>query len=231
MKNIFILFVFFSLLQSVKAQDVPAPASAAKDNTYSPSMHIRGGLIFGINAAQIDGDDYAGYHKVGLNFGFYGQIPVSKRFFFSTEILYSQKGAKNPVTPNTPVQYWFTWNIQYAEVPVLIHYQDKRAFNVGAGVSYARMVNEQLSVMGEEPIPTPICTTNKIFNDTVPFCLKKNDFELIAEANYFPIKHLAINVRYQYSPIPIGYYVNSNFINRGMHNNLLSFRLMWIFGS
>jgi len=237
-KNLRFVFLFifsiFFLERPVSAQDQPSEAKqAAHDNSYEPSMHIRGAVIFGINAAQIDGDDYAGYHKVGLNFGFYGQIPVSKKFYFSTEILYSEKGAKNPITPNTPVQYWYTWKIQYAEIPLLIHFQDKKAFNVGVGFSYSRMVDEKLSVKGLDPIPTPICPGNNVVIDSgsiVPFCLKKNDFELIAEANYFPINHLAINVRYQYSPFPMGYFVNSNFINRSMHNNLLSFRLMFIFG-
>src|SRR6188474_2797152 len=120
---LYIVFSIFLIAGTIAAQDAPIETPVKKDNTYQPSMRIRGGVIFGMNASQIDGDDYAGYRKVGLNFGFYGQIPVSKRFFLSTEILYSQKGAKNPVTPNTPVQYWYTWNIQYAEIPLLIHYQ------------------------------------------------------------------------------------------------------------
>ena len=213
------------------AQDEPAPQAkqTARDNTYQPSMHIRGGLLFGINAAQIDGDDYAGYHKVGLNFGFYGQIPVSKKFFVSTEILYSQKGANNPVTPNTPIKFWYLWKIHYAEIPVLIHYQDKKAFNVGAGFSYGRMVHEQLYASGEPQPPVEICPGT---SGTPNFkCLNKSDYSVIAEGNYLPLKHLAINVRYAYSIRPMGYFENSNFVNRSMHNNLLSFRVMWIFGS
>lgn len=239
-KNFLLIFLLSSSILfsvcSVSAQDQTTSDAkqATRDNSYQPSMHIHGGVIFGINAAQIDGDDYAGYHKVGLNFGFYGSLPLSKKFFFSTEILYSEKGAKNPITPNLPVQYWYTWRIQYAEIPLLIHYQDKKAFSVGVGVSYARMVGEQLSVEGLDPIPTPICAGNHAEVDSGSlhtFCLKRNDFEVIAEANYLPLKHLAINVRYQYSPFPMGYFANSNFINRSMHNNLLTFRLMFIFGN
>jgi hypothetical protein len=229
------VFSIFFFEQSVLAQDqTPSEAKqATRDNSYVPSMHIRGGIIFGINAAQIDGDDYAGYHKVGLNFGFYGQIPVSKKFFISTEILYSEKGAKNPITPNLPVQFWYTWRNQYAEIPLLVHYQDKKAFNVGVGFSYSRVVGEQLSVKGLDPIPTPICAGGNTPVDSGSlntFCLKRNDFDVIAEANYIPLKHLEINVRYAYSIFPMGYYANSNFINRSMHNNLLSFRLMFVFG-
>ncbi len=121
----FFLLSVFPLVRTVEAQDNPAPTPAKKDNTYVPSMHIRGGVIFGINASQIDGDDYAGYHKVGLNLGFYGSIPVSKVFFFSTEILYSQKGSKSPTYEGLPLEYQI--NLQYAEIPVLFHFQDKKA--------------------------------------------------------------------------------------------------------
>ncbi len=79
---LFIIFIFYCFNNSI----------AQKSN--EADQRIRGGAILGITASQVDGDDYAGYHKVGIVGGFVGQIPVSKKFFFSTEILYVQKGAK-----------------------------------------------------------------------------------------------------------------------------------------
>jgi Outer membrane protein beta-barrel domain len=232
---VFLLSIFFSE-REVLAQDSSSFGHklTPKDNSYQPSMHIRGGVIFGINAAQIDGDDYAGYHKVGLNFGFYGDLPISKIFFVSTEILYSEKGANNPVTPNTPVQYYYTWKLQYAEIPELFHFQDKKAFNVGAGFSYSRLVGEQLSAAGELQPPVDICTgtpPDPSLLDPKFLCLKRSDWDVVAEANYLPLKHLAINVRFAYSLPAMGYFGGSNYVKRGMYNNLLTFRLMWIFGS
>src|SRR6188474_1752497 len=128
---LYIVFSIFLIAGTIAAQDAPIETPVKKDNTYQPSMRIRGGVIFGMNASQIDGDDYAGYRKVGLNFGFYGQIPVSKKFFLSTEILYSQKGSKSPTYEGLPLEYQI--NLNYAEVPVFLHFQDKKAFNFGVG--------------------------------------------------------------------------------------------------
>ena len=42
---------------------------AAQEEIDQTKLGIRGGLIFGMDASQVDGDDYAGYHKVGFNTG------------------------------------------------------------------------------------------------------------------------------------------------------------------
>ncbi len=231
MKNTFLIT---AVLVAISFINVFAQGNTASGNDFAVSNHIRGGVIFGMNASQIDGDDFAGYHKVGFNTGFYGQLPLSKRFFISTEILYSQEGANNPVNPTTPVRDYFKWNLQYAQIPVLIHFQDKKAFNVGAGFSYSRLVGEHLYAGGEPQPPVSFCTGKPPGSNLIDpkfLCLKRSDYCVVAEANYLPFQHFAINVRYAYSMAPMGYYGNSNFINRSMHNNLLSFRLMYIFGT
>lgn len=228
----FFLLSVFLLVRTAVSQDIPAAAPAKKDNTYVPSMHIRGGVILGINASQIDGDDYAGYHKVGLNLGFYGQIPVSKVFFVSTEILYSQKGSKSPTYEGQPLEYQI--NLQYAEIPVLLHFQDKKAFNVGVGLAYARLLKEEEWYKQNPNPPIEFCQGKPSNPSTLPLsfvCLHRSDYLVVADANYLPIKNLAINIRFAYSMAPFGYRGSSNFINRGMYTNMLSFRLMWIFGS
>jgi len=220
-----LLLVVMCLLIStlgVKAQD------AVADQT---KFGIRGGLILGMNASQINGDDYIGFHKVGLNGGFYAQVPVSKKFFFSTEILYSQKGAKSPTYQGIPIQ--FSWALHYAEIPVLFHFQEKKAVNFGLGFSYSRLLKEKLIADGEPQPSIPVISGRPndvdLFNSTALF-LHRSDFNILADANYLPTRHLAINVRYAYSLVPLGYYGGSNFINRGMYLNMLSFRLMWVFG-
>jgi len=203
----------------------------AQNTTDQRKIGIRGGVILGMNASQLDGDDYQGFHKVGFNGGFYGQIPVSKMFFFSTEILYSQKGGKSETYPGIPIKY--SWGISYAEVPVLFHFQEKQAVNFGVGFSYSRFLKEHLIVDGEDQPEIDLCTGKPgdvSLLDPSYLCLSKNDFMVLVDGNYLPTKHLSINVRYGYSLSATGYYGSSNFINRSMHMNMLSFRVMWVFG-
>ena len=58
------------------------------------------GFIGGINMSQISGDGYAGYNKIGMNFGSYIVLPnlkdknnITSDNFIKIEMLYSQKGS------------------------------------------------------------------------------------------------------------------------------------------
>ncbi|MBA2423026.1 MAG: PorT family protein [Chitinophagales bacterium] len=175
-------------------------------------LRFRAGIVLGLNATQVDGDDYAGYHKLGLNGGFTAQLPVSKKFFFSTEILYSQKGAKSRTFQGVPLAY--RTKLNYAEIPLLFNFQEKHAVNFGLGVSYGRLIKVREYIDGIEQDP---------FED-----FRRNDIAGVANGNYLISDHLQLNLRFAYSLIPIGYSPTSNFNSRAMFNNILSFRLAYV---
>src|ERR1043165_9035546 len=52
-----------------------------------------GGLVVGANFAQVDGDNYAGYHRIGINAGGIVYTKFDEHLAASIEILYSQKGS------------------------------------------------------------------------------------------------------------------------------------------
>src|SRR5207249_3932615 len=54
-----------------------------------------GGLIVGCNFTQVDGDNYAGYHRAGLNAGGIVYANLGDHLAASLEILYSQKGSRS----------------------------------------------------------------------------------------------------------------------------------------
>ena len=214
------VFLFPCLLQTSYSQ--------APDHT---KLGIRGGIIFGMDAAQVDGDDWAGYHKVGFNTGFYAEIPISKVFFASTEILYVQDGAKAPTVQGQVLPYKAQFS--YAQIPLLFHYQDKAAFNLGLGFEYGRLVSEKIYADQIEQPDAMTCTGkphDTSLLDPNYLCLKKSDWRAVADANYLFSKHFILNVRFSYSMVPFGYFGSSNFINRGLYHNVLTFRLMYVFG-
>lgn len=208
-----------------------APAVAAQDEPDQTKLGIRGGVIFGMDVAQVDGDDYSGYHKVGFNTGFYGQIPVSKMFFFSVEILYVQDGAKAQTVPGQVLPYRSQYS--YAQVPVLFHFQEKKAVNFGLGFEFGRLVDQKIYADEiEQPDPI-ICEGKPVDTDLLDpqfICTKRSDYRAVADANYLFTKNFMINIRFAYSMTPFGYFGSSNFINRGLYHNVLSFRLMYVFG-
>lgn len=222
------LLMFFPALLVCVIQSRPLMAQDEPDQTR---LGIRGGVIFGMDASQVDGDDYAGYHKVGFNTGFYGQIPVSRMFFFSVEILYAQDGGKSPVIPGQVLRYRSQFS--YAQVPILFHFQEKKAVNFGVGFQYGRLVGQQVFADEiEQPDPF-LCTGRPTDTDLLNqefICTGKNDFRAVADANYLFTKNFMVNVRFSYSIVPFGYYGSCNFINRGLYHNVLTFRLMYVFG-
>lgn len=174
---LFSLFAFLSLLAS------PSQADA--------QQRFKAGLIAGVTAAQIDGDQSAGYHKLGLQGGLRGVTILSPKQEASIEILYSQRGSRNQ--PKTFPE--FSTTLGFIEVPVQWHYNDwlvegednepdwyRVQFNVG--LSYSRLLN-----------------TSDKYNDgygiysAIPY-LKKNSYCFLVGASLYATRHVGFSFRY-----------------------------------
>lgn len=109
---------------------------------------FKGGAILGFNASQMDGDQAAGYHKVGLNAGLRAIILLQPKMDISLDLLYSQRGSR---TMEYESPEFRAVTLHYLEVPVLFHYKDWLAqdkngnsfykASIEAGVSYGRLFN------------------------------------------------------------------------------------------
>ncbi len=109
------------------------------------TQRFKAGIIAGVTASQIDGDESAGYHKVGLQAGLKGIAILKPKQQASVELLYTQRGCRNE--PETFPYYNTTLN--YIEVPLQWHYSDwlveaaddandfyRVQFNIGASWAY-----------------------------------------------------------------------------------------------
>ena len=149
---------------------------------------FRGGFVTGFNAAQMDGDAAAGFHKFGLNTGIRALIELGGRFELSTDILYSQRGSRTSKNESF-IKRECTLN--YLEVPVLFNIRDwqqnaggenayyKAAFSVGA--SYGRLFSAQ---------------SNSTFtHKAVVDKFSKNDVSLMAGIIFNPNRHWTFSCR------------------------------------
>ena len=123
MKNIsiFILLFYFTL-------------------TAGKAQSILGSFSAGVNLTQVDGDEVYGFHKVGFNGGPSAIIPFGKHWSVSIETLFSQKGSYQKPQFNDSLTYEYRLNLNYVEVPVLIHFEDKKLICGGVGISWSRLV-------------------------------------------------------------------------------------------
>jgi len=189
-----------------------------------------GGLIAGANFTQVDGDNYAGYHKIGMNVGGIVYTRFDEHLAASIEILYSQKGSRahkeqQTNTGNIITQY--DVNLNYAEVPLQLCYFDRRKSHFGAGISIARLV----SVKEDGSLVRP--PANPINFDDYPF--RKMDYSFIVGGSLHLWQGLFLNARFQYSLRPIrkgtiGTELPPEYSGRGeQYNNMWTVRVMYLF--
>jgi len=191
---------------------------------------IKGEAILGMNLTQVDGDQVYGFKKVGLNVGagvlipFQMVFPSVKNWDVSIEALFSQKGANQKAQYNDSIlNYAYRINLDYAEVPVLVMYTDKEFISAGAGFAWGRLVGVKEWEHGQLVESTTV--------NGGPY--SKNDFSILVDARIRIYKQLKFNLRYQYSLVKIRTRefgnINTGFWERDQYNNLISFRLIWVF--
>lgn len=185
-----------------------------------------GGIAAGLNFSQVDGDSYAGYHKVGFNGGGMVYVRFSDRAGISLELAYSQKGArvKENAADIYGIGYLNDYNLKlnYAEVPLMFYFvagnNSRVHFKLGA--SYARLINASEEAVANYPVNL----------DPALYPFKKQDISYMGEINYMFYPGWFLSFRYTYSItsirdaqyIPAGY--GQGFA--GQYNNLFSLRLM-----
>jgi len=189
------------------------------------AQRIKGQIIGGINATQIDGDEVFGYHKYGLNMGVGAILPFNnKRWSLSIETIFNQKGAYQNESPelDTLPKPYYNIRINYLEVPVLIHLEDKQTITFGLGFSWGRTVGIEEIEHGK-----------KVETTTLAGPYKREDVNFLADLRFKLYGKLKFNFRYAYTVFPIRTRVFTNSIGhsweRTQYNSMLTFRLIYVF--
>ncbi len=222
--NLFTFVVMRALYQLILLLFVAVlPASAQYDEDVEEKV-FRGGVILGANFTQVDGDSYYGYHKVGVNTGAIVNAHFHKHVGASLELLYAQRGSRGQTKYEsagigTYIEKYHM-NLNYVEVPVLLHFYYKR-FDAEIGAAYARLVRASEWVQSDRQVV--------IDNDRNYF--DKTDLSYIVGLSRRMYKNLYLNVRFQYSIMPIrpASRIPAGYIwgNDGQFNNGMALRFVW----
>jgi hypothetical protein len=145
-----------------------------------------GGITLGFNASQIDGDDMAGYHKIGWNSGLNTSYNLNDPWQINVDFLFSQRGSQSQLIPDD-TESLRKITLNYVELPVYIAYQDWKIeddfYKVQgfAGLSAGRLFSVK-NALGDDDIN----------GDN----FLKNDFSYILGAKFMFSKHLGMTGRY-----------------------------------
>ena len=186
-KRLFLLF----LLASLNAQAQRTPFFVIPEG--EPNHTFYGGFAIGLNASQVDGDGYSGYHKAGLNVGPMVYARFNRTLSMSMELLYTQKGSKSRMflenNYGVPYQDAYDIKLNYAEVPVLLHLFFHGRIHYGLGISYAYLINSKEEAYTVQPV--------NIHPEINYF--KKDDLSGLGEISYELFPGFFANLRFNYS--------------------------------
>jgi len=182
----------------------------------SPGLFSQGfdaTIIAGFNASQIDGDDLAGYNKLGLHGGLKVGYLIKPKLHLATELLYSQRGSSSRVSFGSPIEE-VSINLNYFEIPVTVSFLDwyvEDSFHkvrADFGLSYGYLFQAS--------------SQNSFFEDDVEQ-FSNNDLSFLAGIGYRFNKKLGINLRYTRSIIPV--FNNPDVLVRALYGYFVTFRL------
>ncbi len=116
-RSVFFLCVFlsFTSLARVAAQD------------------FSGGLILGATAAQIDGDSYSGFNKLGTTAGVYVSHALFPGIGWQMEIRYSSRGVYK--VPDKQQAGLYRAAYHYLELPLSLHYIHDEKIQIELGLA------------------------------------------------------------------------------------------------
>jgi hypothetical protein len=106
----------------------------------------------------------------------------------------------------------------------MINYFDKRKSHLGIGVSYSRLASSKETIQIDSSTGP---TRNIDFSTQYPF--KKNNFDFLAGVELHLVKGLFMNVRFQYSIVPIRSNIPPpTYARAEQFNNMWVVRLMYL---
>lgn len=146
------------------------------------SQRFEGGIVAGLSGSQIDGDEQAGYKKLGAWGGLYIKTMLSEKIAFQTGLSYIGKGARLPADPNQ-ANFEFKTHLNYIEIPVVLEYSFIENFSVQAGLAPAYLVSGKREENGVE----------------LPSEFNSMDIAAIAGVNYVLTERLTAKIRMAYS--------------------------------
>lgn len=147
---------------------------------FMHAQSFNGGVLFGLNATQIDGDDLGGYNKAGFTAGVFVFNQLSERFKLQLEVKYSGKGSATP--KDSPEFYKI--RLDYAEVPVIASFRAAKHFYIDGGLSYGYLFRAEHFTGAWQDF------------DDGP---KKSEVAFLGGVHYELMKHISVSARMGYS--------------------------------
>lgn len=156
---------------------------------HSTAQEFRAGPLAGITFSQVDGDNYVGYNKVGLNLGVFVMRELSDKWELQLDIAFTQKGSRKAPKPDQGLYDDYKIHLNYFQFPLVARYQYKKiSFEGGASIGALISSQEEIDGTPVEDMPG---------SSPVPF--QNIEWATILGFNYHVSERLWLNARFLYS--------------------------------
>ena len=178
-------------------------------------QRFQGGVMLGLAATQIDGDNLGGYNKPGIRGGGWVNTPLSENLILQLELEFIQKGSKIS-QQELKKEIYYHARLNYIQAPVLVRTSLMDRLTGGAGIAGSYLITALEDRRG-----------SGFVNPIEPF----DQFELsgLIELSYRLTEDLYGNVRFNYSLLPVRPHPGEQYywLNRGQYNNVMLFSLYY----
>lgn len=169
-------------------------------------------VLLGSNFAQIDGDDLAGFNKLGISAGILTEYELKPHMKFSVELLFNQTGSKSALSFGKAPGVEFI-QTSYIDIPIIFRLNDWKINDefykvfLDGGLSLGRLFSTEAQNSFFTGLDTDFTKTN------LAFCLG---------GGIRFSKQLGITGRFTRSINSL--YTNDNFLARSLFGYFLTFR-------
>ena len=182
-----------------------------------PAQTFRAGILTGVSATQISGDQLGGFDKAGLVGGGMVSTRLGKKFDLVMEILYFQKGSKKNPNPDIEDYTSYLLRLSYFEVPLMVQWHFSKRFTFEAGPTFGALLSEyEEDEWGELPERRPF---------------KKFELGIAGGMKVNFAKKFSFIARIESSVIPVrDHYSGEDYrLNHGQYNAALFFGVQYTF--
>ena len=103
---------------------------------FLQAQGFRAGVLTGVTASQISGDQLGGFDKAGLMIGGMVSTRLGKKLDLAMEILYIQKGSKKNPKPDIGDYTSYLLRLNYFEVPLMLQWHYSKRFTFEGGFTW-----------------------------------------------------------------------------------------------
>lgn len=198
MKRILLAILFFFAVAHVFAQRFDA------------------GLIAGLNASQLEGDAYSGFHKAGLVAGIFVQTDIAPAIITGMEIKYSQQGMRKKYDPKQPEIDKYIMRLGYIDIPLFVGFRTSQKSMIIGGISPGVLLHER-EYNSDGELPEEERQTFNTF-----------DLQALAGFRFDFLEKTSVDLRFALSLVPCVDQEGTNYYyHNGLFNTVITLALYY----